>query len=205
MVKEAKSLRKKYLFFGLALILAITIPIVAGAITQTQTIHVSGSANYPHNTPPFTTPTPTQAPAASSGVPNVAFSLFFPNGTAYPSSVTGAIAGVNTVVVDPLSGHNGGWIPTCVVVKNDGNVPITINATLANKNIPQNMDLTLNSGYYGTISGGYGADKATSQQPIQPGQTYYMSLIAFLNPNSNYTPDQTFSYSYDVVITASQA
>ncbi len=206
MFKEAKSLRKKYLFFGLALILAITIPIVAGAITQTQTIHVSGNANYPHNTPPSSpTPTPTQAPAASSGVPNVAFSLFFPNGTAYPSSVTGAIAGVNTVVVDPLSGHNGGWIPTCVVVKNDGNVPITVNATLANKNIPENMDLSLNCGYYGTVSGGYGADKATSQQPIQPGQTYYMSLMAFLNPKSNYTPDQTFSYGYDVVIAASQA
>ena len=92
-----------------------------------------------------------------------------------------------------------------VVVKNDGNVPITVNATLANKNIPENMDLSLNCGYYGTVSGGYGADKATSQQPIQPGQTYYMSLLAFLNPKSNYTPDQTFSYGYDVVIAASQA
>lgn len=197
-------MNKKYLFFGIALILVIIIPLAAAAITQTQTIHVSGNANYPHNTPPAS-PTPTQAPAASSVSPNVAFTLFFPNGTAYPSSVTGAIAGVNTVVVDPLSGHNGGWIPTGVVVKNDGNVPITINATLANVNIPQNMDLSLNCGYFGTVSGGYGADKATSQQPIQPGQTYYMSLIAFLTPKSNYTPDQTFSYSYDVVITASQA
>ena len=198
-------MRKKYLFLGLALILVIIIPLAAATITQTQTIHVSGNANYPHNTPPSSlTPTPTQAPAASVASPNVAFSLFFANGTAYPSSVTGVIAGVNTVVVDPLSGHNGGWTPTCVVVKNDGNVPITINAALANKNIPENMDLTLNSGYYGTISGGYGADKTTSQQPIQPGQTYYMSLIAFLTPKSNYTPDQPFSYSYDVVITASQ-
>jgi hypothetical protein len=205
-VKEAKSLRKKYLFFGLALILAIIIPIVAGAITQTQTIHVSGNANYPHNTPPSSlVPTPTPAPAASLATPNMQFSLFFSNGTAYPSSVTGAIGGVNTVVVDPLSGHNGGWIPTCVVVKNDGNVPIMINASLANKNIPENMDLSLNCGYFGTVSGGYGADKATSQQPIQPGQTYYMSLIAFLTPKSNYTPDQKFSYGYDVVITASQA
>ena len=204
--KRLKSLRKKYLFFGLALILVIIIPLAAAVITQTQTIRVSGSANYPHNTLPSSqTPTPTQAPASSSGSPNVAFSLFFPNGTAYPSIVTGAIGGVNTVVVDPLSGHNGGWTPTCVVIKNDGNVPITVNATLANTNIPENVDLSLNCGYYGAVSGGYGEDKATRQQPIQPGQTYYMSLIAFVTPKSNYTPDQPFSYSYDVVITASQA
>jgi hypothetical protein len=205
-VKEAKSLRKKYLFLGLALILIIIIPLAAAAITQTQTIHVSGSANYPHNTPPSSaTPAPTQTSVALSATPKVQFSLFFPNGTAYPSSVTGAISGVNTVVMDPLSGHNGGWIPTGIVVQNDGNIPITINATLANKNTPTNTDLTLNCGYYGTVSGGYSADKATSQQPIQPGQVYYMSLIAFLTPTGNYTPDQTFSYSFDVIITATQA
>lgn len=196
-------MNQKLLFLGIALILVITIPIVAAAVTQTQTIHVTGNAKYPHNTPPATA-TPSTSPIAQALTPTVQFSLFFPNGTAYPSTVTGAISGVNMVVIDPLSGHNGGWIPTCVVVRNDGNVPIAVNASLANVNVPSNLALTLNCGYYGTISGQFGADKATSQQPIQPGQTYYMSLIAFLTPTGNYTPDQAFSYSFDVIVTATQ-
>lgn len=197
-------MNRKFLFLGIALILVIAIPLIAAAVTQTQTIHVTGNAKYPHNTPPpaaTTTPTPMPSTAA----PTVQFQLFFPNGTAYPTSVTGAITGVNTVVVDPLTGHNGGWMPTCIVVRNTGTTPITVNAAIANKNVPANIDLTLTSGYYGTISGGYGADQATTQQPIQPGQTYYMSLIAFLTPTGSYTPDQEFSYGFDVVVTATQA
>jgi hypothetical protein len=194
-------LNQKIFFLTIGLILVIAIPIAIAAVTQSQTIHVTGNAKYPHNTP-APTAAPTVTPAASS---SVKFSLYFPNGTAIPSAVTGAISGVNTIVIDPLSGHNGGWTATCVVVKNDGSTPITLNATLANVNVPSNLALTLNCGYYGAISGGYGADKATNTQPIQPGQTYYMSLIAFLTPAGSYTPDQQFSYSYDVVVTATQA
>ncbi len=192
-------MNRKFLFLGIALILVIAIPIVAAAVTQTQILHIAGNAKYPHNLPPSAaTPTPAPTTAAST----VLFSLFFPNGTAFPASISSA--SVNTVVVDPLQGHNAGWIPTCIVVRNDGNVPITVNAAITNKNVPSNLDLTLNCGYYGTISGGFGADKATSQQPIQPGQTYYMSLIAFLTPTGSYTPDQQFSYSYDIAVTATQ-
>jgi hypothetical protein len=197
-------LNRKFFFLGIVLILVIAIPLVAAAVTQTQTIHVTGNAKYPHNTPqPATNPTPTPTP--STAMPTVQFQLFFPNGTAYPTAVTGAITGVNTVVVDPMTGHNGGWMPTCIVVRNTGITPIAINAAIANKNVPSNIDLTLTCGYYGTISGGYGADQATTQQPIQPGQTYYMSLIAFLTPTGSYTPDQQFSYSFDVVVTATQS
>lgn len=132
--------------------------------------------------------------------------MFFPNGTPVPASLNGELnGGVNTVVVDPMQGHNAGWTPTCIVIRNDGNVPITVSAAIVNKNVPSDINLTLNCGYYGTISGAYGSDKATNQQPIQPGQTYYMSLIAFLHPTTNnYTPGQSFSYSYDVVVTATQ-
>lgn len=202
---EVKLLNRKYLFLGIALILAITVPIVTAVMTQTLTIHVTGNAKYPRNTTPPTptpTPNPTATPAATS---TVQFSLFFPNGTVFPTSVTGALVGVNTVVVDPMTGHNGGWIPTCIVVRNDGTVPITINATTTNVNIPANMVLSLNCGYYGTINGGFGADTATSQPPIQPGQTYFVSMMAFLSPTGTYTPDEPFSYSYDVVVTATQA
>jgi hypothetical protein len=195
-------MNRKFLFLAIGLILVIAVPLVAAAVNQTQLIHVTGNAKYPHNLPPQTTPTPTPNPPVNT--PPGPFSLFFPNGTAIPTSVTNGA--INTVVVDPMSGHNGGWIPTCIVVRNDGNVPITVNAAVANKNVPSNMDLTLNCGLYGTISGGFGADKATTQQPIQPGQTYYMSMIAFLTPNAyNYQPDQSFSYSFDISVTATQA
>lgn len=202
-VFRGEILNRKYLFLGIALILAIVFPLTVAVATQTQTIHVTGTANYPPNTPP---PTPTPTPS-STGVSasQVQFSLFFPNGTAYPTSVTGTLSGVNTVVVDPLLGHNGGWIPTCIVVRNDGTVPITVNATAVNVNVPSNLALSLQCGHYGIISGAYGAQQATSQQPIQPGETYFMSLMAFLTPTGSYTPNQEFSYSYDVAITATQA
>jgi len=203
-VFRGEKLNRKYLFLGIALILAIALPLAAAVVTQTQTIHVTGNANYPRNTPPPTT-TPTSSPTAATSASPVQFSLFFPNGTIYPSSVTGTLSGVNTVVVDPLLGHNGGWIPTCIVVRNDGTVPITVNATAVNVNVPSNLALSLQCGHYGTISGAYGAQQATSQQPIQPGETYFMSLMAFLTPTGSYTPNQQFSYSYDVVITATQA
>ena len=200
-------MNRKHLFLGIALILTIALPLVAAAITQTQTIHITGNAKYPHNLPPSTAPTPTPTSTSTTPTPTIQFSLFFPNGTAFPASATGALnGGVNTVVVDPMQGHTAGWTPTCIVVRNDGNVPITISVAVANKNVPSNIELTLNSGFYGTISGAYGADKATDKQPIQPGETYYMSLIVFLSPtNAGYTPDQQFSYSYDVVVTATQA
>ncbi len=194
-------MNRKFLFLAIGLILVIAVPLVAAAVNQTQMIHVSGNAKYPHNLPPTG---PTAAPTTSSNTPTVQFSLFFPNGTAYPTTITNGA--LNTVVVDPLSGHNAGWIPTCVVVHNDGTVPISVNAAVTSKNVPSNVDLTLTCGYFGTINGAFGADQATSQQPIQPGQYYYMSLIAFLTPNNaNYTPDQQFSYSFDVAVTAAQA
>lgn len=196
-------MNRKFLFLAIALIVVIAVPIVAAAVNQTQTIHVTGNAKYPHNLPPQSSPTPT-ATAAAASAPSVQFSLFFPDGKAFPAAVSNNE--INTVVVDPMTGHNGGWIPTLIVVRNDGTVPITVNATVTNKNVPSNMDLTLNCGFYGTVAGDFGADKATNQQPIQPGQTYYMSLIAFLTPNAyNYQPDQQFSYSFDVSVTATQA
>ncbi len=200
-------MNRKYLFLGIALTLIIALPLTIAAVTQSQTIHVSGNAKYPHNLPPQASPTPTPTPTNTAATPTVQFSLFFPNGTALPTQASGALsAGVNTVVVDPMSGHNGGWTASCIVIRNDGNVPITINAAIANKNVPSNVDLTLNSGYYGTIAGSIGADKATDKQPIQPGQYYYMSLLSFLTPKTaDYTPDGAFSYSYDVVVTATQA
>ena len=199
-------MNKKIVFLAIGLALVLALPIVIAATTQSQTIHVNGNAKYPHNVPAPTN-APTTTPTATSTSPTVQFSLFFPNGTAYPTSVAGAVSGgINAVVVDPMTGHNGGWIPTCVVVRNDGNVPISVNASLTNKNVPSNIDLTLNCGFYGTISGSYGSDQAANQEPIQPGQYYYMSLIAFLTPTTtNYTPDQAFTYSFDVVVTATQA
>ncbi len=196
-------MNRKFLFLAIALIIVIAVPIVAAVVNQTQVIHVSGDAKYPHNLPPQNTPAPTATPASA---PSVQFSLFFPNGTAFPTNVNGALSGINTVVVDPMTGHNGGWSPTCVVVRNDGTVPITITATITSKNVPSNLDLTLNCGFYGTIAGAFGSNTATNQEPIQPGQTYYMSLLAFLMPNAyNYQPDQQFSYNFDVAVTATQA
>lgn len=72
-----------------------------------------------------------------------------------------------------MTGHNGSSIPTCVVVLNDDNLPITVNAT--NVNIPSDMTLDLNCNYYGTIDGMFESDNATSQQPIPPRQSIHVT------------------------------
>ncbi|MCW4024429.1 MAG: hypothetical protein NWF01_05270 [Candidatus Bathyarchaeota archaeon] len=201
-------MKRKLLILAIIVALVITLPIVVAVLTKTLTIHIEGNSKYPHNVPPSGSPTPTPIPTpTSSSSQTIQFTLFTPNGESFPTSTTGSLnGGVNTVVVDPLTGHNAGWTATCIVVRNDGNVPITVNASVANKKIPSDMDLTLNCGWYGTIAGSHFSEQATDQQPIQPGKAYYMSMIAFLTPTtSDYTPDQAFSYSYDVVVTATQA
>jgi hypothetical protein len=200
------QLNKKFLILTLILAVVIVVPSVIATVTYQLTIQVNGTTKYPHNLPPpSVTSTPTPSPAPSQ---TVKFSLFYTNGTACPSSVGGTLSGggINTVVVDPMTGHNAGWIPTCIVVQNDGNVPIRIDAVATNINLPSDLQLSLVSGWYGTISGGYGSGNAADSQPIQPGQCYYMALTALINPTSyNYTPDKTFSYSYTVEVTATQA
>jgi hypothetical protein len=184
-------MRKRLLVLAVVLILVIAIPIVIAAVTNSQSIHVSGTASYP-NLPPATTPTPTPTPTSSS---TVKFSLFFPNGTSYPTTIS-SVNWFYVTVIDPETGHSQQPMPNEIMVQNDGNVPINVTASTTNVNLPSDMSLTLFAGDSGMHS----------PLPVGVGQSSILYIIIELNPIAyDYTTHQSFSYSFDISIAATQA
>ncbi len=80
-------MRKKLLLAAVVLILVIAVPIVIAQLANfEQVIHVNGSATYPSNS--TSTPASTVAPV-DSPTSTLKFSLWFLNGTAFPTSIMG--------------------------------------------------------------------------------------------------------------------
>ena len=185
-------MRKKLLILAVVLILVIAVPIVIAQLAQSsQMIHVSGTATYPTN--PTPTPTSTIAPT-DSPASTLKFSLWFLNGTAFPTSISGNSLYVFLANSQDLS--IGRYTPNAVVLRNDGNVPLTVNVSSSNVNLPS--DLTLQIGDKNSIVNGLTV--------VQPGQNATMQLVILLVlDNSQYTSGVTFSYSFDMNIQATQA
>jgi hypothetical protein len=184
---EVKYLRKKLLLIAIALILTIAVPIVVAQVAQNpQTIHVSGSAKYPRN---IATPTPTANPtAAPTSIATVNFSVWFPNGTSCPTTLTNLPCNI----YGPLDSVGGIPATTQLVVRNDGNVPINIAVTSSNVNMPSNIQFTL--GTTGTSSS------------IAVGQSANVYIaINMVTTNTNFVANTPFSYSFDVNLAATQA
>lgn len=182
---EVRFLRKKLLLIALALILTIAIPIVIAQVVNIQTIHISGSANYPRNN---ATPAPTSGTSVSptSSGATAKFSLWFPNGTSCPTTMTN----LPTNVYGPLDSVGTPAI-TQLVVRNDGNVPISIAVTSANVNVPSNIQFNLGTG--GT----------TGSIAVGQSATIYIA-INMVTTNTNFVAFQPFSYSFDVNVAATQ-
>jgi hypothetical protein len=179
--------RKKLLILAVALILTIAVPIVVAQVVQnTQNIHVSGTANYPRN---VATPAPTAGPTvAPSTSPTVKFSLFFPNGTSCPTSLTNLPCNV----YGPLDTVGGIPATTRLIVRNDGNVPINIAVTSSNVVVPSNIQFNLGP--------------SVESNPIAVGQSASIYIaINMVTSNTNFVAYQPFSYSFDINIAATQA
>lgn len=179
--------RKKFFAIAVGLILIIAVPLAIAQICQTtQTIHVSGTTDYPRNITPDPTPTPTPT-ATSDPTPSVQFSLCFPNGTSCPKTLTNLPCNV----YGPLDSINPLPATTELVVSNTGNVPINITVSALNVQVPSNIQFNL----VGDVE----------FNPIAVGQTANLYIcINMVTTNTNFVADTPFSYSFDISITATQ-
>jgi hypothetical protein len=203
--KERKSeiLRKKLLILAVISVMLIAIPLAIAAVTNSTTISVKGTANYP-NLP--ATPDPTTAPVVTEAPASASFSLSFLNGTAVPSTLTpSSFADFPTYTMwqsPTATGFGSGWMPTALdtlVVTNTGNVPITISAAASNVNVPSNIDLSFQ---YEMLTSPTGSPTTSS---IAPGQTQAIMFMTNMAPtNTNYASNAAFSYSFDITVTATQ-
>jgi cytoskeletal protein RodZ len=179
--------RTKLLLVAIALVLTIAVPLVVAQMAQsTQTIHVSGSAKYPRN---IATPTPTSNPTvAPTSTATVNFSVWFPNGTSCPTTLTNLLCNI----YGPLDSVGGIPATTQLVVRNDGNVPINIAVTSSNVNVPSNIQFTL------------GTSGTSSSIAVGQSANVYIA-INMVTTNTNFVANTPFSYSFDVNLAATQA
>lgn len=208
----------------MVLAIVISIPVAMAALQQNQTIHVNKKFTQPiPNSSPTTNPTasPTLSDAAV-----VKFSLWFPNGSTYvmnqdnaPSvfgaqnlDTNGIPVNVQSSLGAPPTGYTGG----AIVVRNDGNVPITVNAALTNVNVPSDITLSvdshaINPAIYGSqLNGWMGANNLATGATIGVGQYAWLSVGVLMTSNVQGSQGAvgnhaSFTYSFDTVITATQA
>lgn len=179
------------------------------------------------------TPTPSPTPTP---VPFLKFSLWFTNGTAYPSIFYNPIISGNynpdnvsmdlwnPVIISRLvltPAVMSGDIPVeinLIVLHNDGNTPVTINAQLQNIYAPSNIQISLmrlainpNGGPYpNTYKQWLGYNNLATSLNIGAGQYLWLGLVIEIGQTDlpHYPigpPNFTFSYSFDIVVTATSA
>jgi hypothetical protein len=87
-------------------------------------------------------------------------------------------------------------VPNEITVQNNGNVPINVTATTTIVNLPSDMSLALFAGDGGMHS----------PLTVGVGQSSTLYIVIELKPTAyNYTPQQSFSYSFGISVTATQA
>jgi hypothetical protein len=208
---------------AVVLAIVISIPVAMAALQQNQTIHVNKRFTQPiPNSSPTTNPTA----SPSSDTPVVKFSLWFPNGSAYvmnqdnaPSvfgaqnlDTNGIPVNVQSSLGAPPTGYTGG----AIVVRNDGNVPITVGAALTNVNTPSDITLSvdshpINKAIYGTqLNSWMGANNLATGTTIGVGQYAWLSVGVIMTSNVQGSSGvvgnhASFTYSFDAVVTATQA
>jgi hypothetical protein len=225
-VLETKKLRKKLvLIAAVVLLVVIAVPVALAAVQQNQVIHVTGTYTQPLPTStssPVASTAPASSPQAAS---TVKYSLWYPNGTAYnlhqentPSVFGATNLDTNGVPVNVQTGLGAppmGYASGVIVVRNDGNVPITVNASLANVSVPSDVTLTstcntINPSVWGSqVDGWMGRDKLATGGVVGVGEYAWLSIqVIMTNSSGNMGAIQShgsFSYSFDVAVNAAQA
>ncbi len=161
----------------------------------------------------------TSTPATSSSG-EVKFSLWFTNGTAFPSSINSGTfkygnmqLNIGGIMVSPYA-YGSQFMPetNLIVLRNDGNVPITVQAALSSVNVPPNIELSLQcyplaSSWAPPNSQWMGYDNLATGNTVGPGQCQWLGIIVAISQSTNIpsgTPTFTFNYSFDLNITAVQ-
>ncbi len=154
---------------------------------------------------------------------NVKFILMYYNGTAFPTGDANAagftygemylnVGGIMT----SASNYGSLFVPetNLVVLRNDGDTSIIVNATLKNVNVPANIEVMMlfrpiSVDSYSSVSNHWiGHENSTATNPVAPAQYMYLGLQVILSQSNNApsgTPTFNFNYSYDIEITATQA
>jgi hypothetical protein len=151
------------------------------------------------------------------------FSLWFTNGTAFPSGDSNSAGYINGGMYlniggirHSISNYGSLFVPitNVVVLRNDAEAAVTVNATLKNVNTPSNISIALvffpmPPATYAPYSNNWlGNGSVANQNPVAPGQYMYLGLQVILSQSSNVpsgTPTFSFIYSFDIEITATQA
>lgn len=224
-VGDRKLRKRLFAIATMVLLVVVAVPVALALVQQNQLIHVTKTYTAPPSTS-SQAPIATDAPASpSSAVPTVRYSLWYPNGTAYnlhqenAPSIFGATGlDTNGVPVNVQSGLGAppmGYTSGVIVVRNDGNVPITVNATLANVSVPSDVTLTstcnvINPATWGSqVDNWMGRDKLATGSVVGVGGYAWLSVqVIMTNSSGNMGAIQnhpSFQYSFDVAVTASQA
>ncbi|MCW4000621.1 MAG: hypothetical protein NWE93_10315 [Candidatus Bathyarchaeota archaeon] len=163
-----------------------------------------------------------QETLVASAAPTVAYSLWFTNGTAFP---TGGANSNGYVIGGPFlnvggihaiaSGYGSSADKTCsiVVLRNDGDVPINVALTLRNAKAPSNIQIQmhyffLNNQTYQPYSNEWMGKGNVGQNPLAPGQVMWLAITVSLGQTNvplTGTPNYDFSYSFDIEVAAAQA
>jgi hypothetical protein len=151
------------------------------------------------------------------------FSLWFTNGTAFPSGDSNCAGYFNGGMYLNIGGiqHSASnygslFVPTTnvVVLRNDGDTAITVNAKLKNVNAPSNISIGLlcfpmpPATYVPYSNSWLGNGNVANQNPVAPGQYMYLGLQVVLSQSSNVpsgTPTFGFYYNFDIEVNATQA
>lgn len=217
--------KKLFVIAAVVLLVVVAVPVAVAALQQNQSIHVTKTYTQPIVTAtpaPIATASPTSSPSAVS---TVKYSLWYPNGTAYnlhqentPSVFGATNLDTNGVPVNIQTGLGAppmGYASGVIVVRNDGDVPITVNASLANVSVPSDVVLTstcntINPSTWGNqVNSWMGRDKLATGSILGVGEYAWLSVQVIMT-NSTGTMGAiqnhaSFSYSFDVAVTAAQA
>ncbi len=160
------------------------------------------------------------AEAQQQKSPQVSFSLWFVNGTAFPLNINSGTfqygnpqLNIGGIIVSP-SAYGSQFMPetNLIVLRNDGNTPITVTTALENVNTPANIEVSLHRETLGLSWAPIGTqwmgyDNLATGDTVAPGQCMWLGLTLVIAQSNNApsgTPTFGFTYSFDIVVTASQ-
>jgi hypothetical protein len=159
---------------------------------------------------------------ATATPPVIEFSLWYTNGTAFPTGGANAngyvnggpfinIGGIHCIASG--FGSSADKTASVVVLRNDGNVPINVKAALKNAVAPSNIQIilaqmTLNNSTYSPYSDSWFGRSNVGGNPLAPGQCMWLALTVSLGQTNvplSGTPNYDFNYRFDIEVTATQA
>jgi hypothetical protein len=155
----------------------IAVPITVAVLQETITTRFEGKAAFPEVTkPPETDPT----------VETLKFSLWQSEGVALPSTITNL--NYDRVFIDDAPKYMSPDIS--FFVRNDGNVPIKVSFEVDNVIVPSNVEFQIDP---------------DDDIVVPVGQSKQMLFwTAMIVESGKFTPGESFSYSFDIVSTATK-